>query len=65
MSLAPQASSFQPTSSTAALTVHMTLGGVERTLLSVVSTFGTALDVTAAELTIETFYDVTEQPISR
>lgn len=64
-SLAPHASSFHPTSSTAALAVHMQLGGTERTLLSVVSTFGTALDVTAAELTIETFYDVTEQRISR
>jgi len=32
------------------------------TLLSVVSTFGTALDVTASELTIETCCDVTDRP---
>lgn len=61
VALAPRAASFHSANATAALAVHMTMGGEDRTLLSVVSTFGTALDVTTAELTIETFYDVTEQ----
>ena len=33
--------------------------GSVRTYLSVIATFGSALDVTASELTIESFYDVT------
>lgn len=57
----PTASSIHPITTPAALTVHLDRAGVETTLLSVVSTFGTALDVTAAELTIETFYDVTDR----
>ncbi len=59
--LVPNATSIHPITTAAALTVHMRLGGVQTTLLSVVSTFGTALDVTTAELTIETFYDVTDR----
>jgi len=59
--LVPTASSIQPITAAAAMTVHLRLAGVETSLLSVVSTFGTALDVTAAELTIETFYDVTDR----
>jgi len=44
----------------AAVVVPMTLriDGEERSYFSMVSTFGTAADVTAAELTIETFYSV-------
>ena len=34
--------------------------GTTRTYLSVIATFGSALDVTASELTIESFYDVTD-----
>lgn len=43
-----------------AVVVPMTIviDGVERSFFSMVSTFGTAADVTAAELTIETFYPV-------
>lgn len=43
-----------------AVVVPMTLliDGEERSYFSMVSTFGTAADVTAAELTIETFYPV-------
>jgi len=59
--LVPTAGSIHPITAPAALTVHLERGGVETTLLSVVSTFGTALDVTAAELPLETFYDVTER----
>ena len=36
--------------------------GVTTKYLSVISTFGSALDVTTSELTIETFYDVTDAP---
>jgi transcriptional regulator with XRE-family HTH domain len=43
----------------AAVTVRFDDGAGTREYLSVVSTFGTALDVTASELVIETFYDVT------
>ncbi|MGK0275572.1 MAG: transcriptional regulator with XRE-family HTH domain [Ilumatobacter sp.] len=56
--LAPSASDVHPLSSTAALELHMRRDGVDARYLSVVSTFGTALDVTASELTIETFYAV-------
>ncbi len=59
--LVPGASSIRPIAAAAAMTVRMRVGGVPTTFLSVVSTFGTALDVTAAELTIETFYDVTDR----
>lgn len=58
--LVPDAASIHPITAAAALAVHMRIGDTETTFLSVVSTFGTALDVTAAELTIETFYDVTD-----
>jgi transcriptional regulator with XRE-family HTH domain len=58
--LVPNATAIHPITAQPALTVHMRHGRVDTTLLSMVSTFGTALDVTAAELTIETFYDVTE-----
>lgn len=43
----------------AAITVRLSTGDEVREYLSVVSTFGTALDVTASELIIETFFDVT------
>lgn len=46
-----------------AIPMRLRADGVERTYLSVVSTFGTAVDVTASELTIETFYEVSS-PIS-
>ncbi len=59
--LVPGAASIHPLNPSAALSVQMRLGGVETTLLSVVSTFGTGLDITTAELTIETFYDVTDR----
>lgn len=54
--LAPSASDVHPLNATAALELHMRRDGIETRYLSVVSTFGTALDVTASELTIETFY---------
>lgn len=60
--LVPGASSILPIAAAPAITVQMEVDGVSTTLLSVVSTFGTALDVTAAELTIETFFDVTDRP---
>ena len=41
-----------------ALPVTIRRGGATTTYLSVISTFGGALDVTTSELTIETFYDV-------
>ncbi len=46
-------------SSIPALPVTMRRGDLVATYLSVISTFGSALDVTTSELTIETFYDVT------
>lgn len=58
--LAPGAAAIHPMTTQPAITVHMRRGGIDTTLLSVVSTFGSALDVTTAELTIETFYDVTD-----
>lgn len=60
--LVPSAVSIRPIAAAAAVTVQMEAGGQPLTLLSVVSTFGTALDVTASELIIETFYDVTDRP---
>jgi hypothetical protein len=36
--------------------LHIRYGGRELRLLNMVATFGTALDVTAAELVIEAFY---------
>jgi transcriptional regulator with XRE-family HTH domain len=42
-----------------ALPVTIRRGDAVTTYLSVISTFGSALDVTTSELTIETFYDVT------
>ncbi len=41
-----------------AIPMRVLRDGVERSYLSVVSTFGTAVDVNASELTIETFYEV-------
>ena len=58
--LVPTAATILPITPAAAITVNLEFDGVRTTMLSVVSTFGTALDVTAAELTIETFYNVTE-----
>ncbi len=43
-----------------ALPVTVRRNGTVTTYLSVISTFGSALDITTSELTIETFYDVTE-----
>ncbi|MGA9277846.1 helix-turn-helix domain-containing protein [Ilumatobacter sp.] len=43
-----------------ALEVTIRHGDTATTYLSVISTFGGALDVTTSELTIETFYDVTD-----
>lgn len=62
--LVPDASSIRPISTAAAVTVQMCVDGDAATFLSVVSTFGTALDVTAAELIIETFYNVTDRSAS-
>lgn len=41
-----------------AIPMRLVVDGVERSYLSVVSTFGTAVDVTASELTIESFYAI-------
>ncbi len=41
-----------------AIPTRVHIDGVERTYLSVVSTFGTAVDVNASELRIETFYEI-------
>lgn len=57
--LAPDAIDVRPMTTVAAMTLRLRNGDEERVYLSVVSTFGTAIDVTASELTIETFYDVT------
>lgn len=56
----PRSRRDQPSGDTPTLTMRFETDRGVRSYLSVVSTFGTALDVTAAELTIETFYDVTE-----
>ncbi|WP_040491921.1 helix-turn-helix domain-containing protein [Ilumatobacter nonamiensis] len=49
----------EPSASVPALPVTIRRDGRVATYLSVISTFGSALDVTTSELTIETFYDVT------
>ena len=56
--LVPGAASIDITSSSPALPVTIRTGDTSTTYLSVISTFGSALDITAAELTIETFYVV-------
>ncbi len=43
---------------TPAVIVRMRIDGLERAYLSVVSTFGATLDVTASELVIESFYAI-------
>ncbi|MGB0112150.1 MAG: helix-turn-helix transcriptional regulator [Ilumatobacteraceae bacterium] len=45
-----------PDPTAAVVPMTMLIDGQERSFFSMVSTFGTAADVTAAELTIETFY---------
>lgn len=57
--LAPDARADLAAPSDAALSVRIDTGDGPRDYLSVVSTFGTALDVTTSELVIETFIDVT------
>lgn len=57
--LAPDAAGEFESTADAAIAVRMNTGSGVREYLSVVSTFGTALDVTASELIIETFFDVT------
>ena len=57
-SLAPEAASVDVAASGPALPVTIRVGDTTTTYLSVISTFGSALDVTASELTIETFYVV-------
>lgn len=57
--LAPAGADDHTAGRDAALTVQLATDDGPREYLSVVSTFGTALDVTASELVIETFYDVT------
>ncbi|MGQ0464257.1 MAG: MmyB family transcriptional regulator [Sporichthyaceae bacterium] len=42
------------------LPFHLTLGGVEASVFSTITTFGTAVDVTLAELSIELFYPADE-----
>ena len=56
----PRSARHEPSGAGPALIMTLETDRGVRSYLSVVSTFGTALDVTAAELTIETFYDVTE-----
>ena len=55
-SLVPGAAAVDVAASGPALPVTIRDGDQTATYLSVVSTFGSALDVTASELTIETFY---------
>lgn len=57
-SLVPRAADVDVAAGGPALPVTICNGDVTTNYLSVVSTFGNALDVTAAELTIETFYAV-------
>jgi len=54
----PGSIGIHPITPAAALTIHLRTDDHDIMLLSIVSTFGTALDVTTAELTIETFYNV-------
>lgn len=49
----------EPATAQPALPVTIRRGDDVTSFLSVISTFGSALDVTTSELTIETFYDVT------
>ena len=55
-SLAPGAASVDVTATGPTVPVTIRSGDSTITYLSVISTFGSALDITAAELTIETFY---------
>ncbi len=57
-SLVPGAAAVDVTASGPALPVTIRDDKTVTTYLSVISTFGSALDVTASELTIETFYAV-------
>lgn len=57
--LAPDSVGEFESTADAAIAVRMKTPNGVREYLSVVSTFGTALDVTASELIIETFFDVT------
>lgn len=57
-SLAPGPTSRDVTTPGPALRVTIRNGATATAYLSVISTFGSALDVTASELTIETFYAV-------
>jgi hypothetical protein len=57
--LAPDAAAAHPATSDAAMTVRLETPDGPREYLSIVATFGTALDVNASELVIETFVDVT------
>ena len=43
------------------LPIEIDLGGFKLKLASVISTFGTAQDITANELRVETFYPADEQ----
>lgn len=54
----PGAALFDVGASGPALPVSIRTGDITTSYLSVISTFGSALDVTASELTIETFYAV-------
>lgn len=57
-SLVPGAAAIEVGASGPALPVTIRTDAGSTTYLSVISTFGSALDVTASELTIETFYAV-------
>ncbi len=57
-SLVPGAAAIDVAASGPALPVTIRTDGAATTYLSVISTFGSALDVTASELTIETFYAI-------
>lgn len=57
-SLVPGAADVEVGVAGPALPVTIRTGGSSVTFLSVISTFGSALDVTTSELTIETFYAV-------
>ncbi len=57
-SLVPGAAAIDVGTSGPALPVTIRTGDDATTYLSVISTFGSALDITASELTIETFYAI-------
>ena len=57
-SLMPGVASVDVSATGPALPVTIRTGDTTTTYLSVISTFGSALDITASELTIETFYVV-------